>query len=117
MKHVQTKEITGDQNVNGITYVDRETGKEQHVELQGVFVQIGLVPNTEWLDGSVERNRIGEIAVDKHGETSIPGLFAAGDCTDGPYNQIIISMGSGANAALGAFRLPDSQLIYQKSYC
>jgi len=57
VKHVQTKEITGDQNVNGITYVDRETGEEQHVELQGVFVKIDLVPNTEWLDGSVERNR------------------------------------------------------------
>ncbi|TWK81955.1 NADH dehydrogenase [Bacillus paralicheniformis] len=97
------KEITGDLNVNGITYMDRETGEEQHVELQAVFVKIGLVPNTEWLDGSVVCNRIGEIAVDKRGQTSTPGLFAAGDCTDGPYNQIIISMGSGANAALGAF--------------
>ncbi|EFV70341.1 NADH dehydrogenase [Bacillus sp. BT1B_CT2] len=103
VKNAQTKEITGDENVNGITYVDRETGEEKHVELQGVFVQIGLVPNTEWLPETVERNRIGEIAVDKRGETTIPGLFAAGDCTDGPYNQIIISMGSGANAALGAF--------------
>ncbi|MFN2744950.1 alkyl hydroperoxide reductase subunit F [Bacillus sp. z60-18] len=103
VKNAQTKEITGDENVNGITYVDRETGAEKHVELQGVFVQIGLVPNTEWLPETVERNRIGEIAVDKRGETTIPGLFAAGDCTDSPYNQIIISMGSGANAALGAF--------------
>ncbi|MEC1553443.1 alkyl hydroperoxide reductase subunit F [Bacillus haynesii] len=103
VKNAQTKEITGDENVNGITYVDRETGKEKHVELQGVFVQIGLVPNTEWLPETVERNRIGEIVVDKRGETTIPGLFAAGDCTDSPYNQIIISMGSGANAALGAF--------------
>ncbi|MCY8348300.1 alkyl hydroperoxide reductase subunit F [Bacillus haynesii] len=103
VKNAQTKEITGDENVNGITYVDRETGEEKHVELQGVFVQIGLVPNTEWLSETVERNRIGEIAVDKRGETTIPGLFAAGDCTDSPYNQIIISMGSGANAALGAF--------------
>lgn len=103
VKNAQTKEITGDENVNGITYVDRETGEEKHVELQGVFVQIGLVPNTEWLPETVERNRIGEIAVDKRGETTIPGLFAAGDCTDSPYNQIIISMGSGANAALGAF--------------
>nr|MDH3078394.1 alkyl hydroperoxide reductase subunit F [Bacillus velezensis]MDH3091860.1 alkyl hydroperoxide reductase subunit F [Bacillus velezensis] len=102
-KNAQTKEITGDQNVNGITFVDRETGEEKHVELQGVFVQIGLVPNTEWLDETVERNRIGEIIVDKSGATSVPGLFAAGDCTDGPYNQIIISMGSGATAALGAF--------------
>lgn len=82
-KNAQTKEITGDQNVNGITFVDRETGEEKHVELQGVFVQIGLVPNTEWLDETVERNRIGEIIVDKSGATSVPGLFAAGDCTDG----------------------------------
>ncbi|MCY7798442.1 alkyl hydroperoxide reductase subunit F [Bacillus haynesii] len=103
VKNAQTKEITGDENVNGITYVDRETGEEKHIELQGVFVQIGLVPNTEWLPDTVERNRIGEIVVDKRGETTIPGLFAAGDCTDSPYNQIIISMGSGANAALGAF--------------
>lgn len=103
VKNVQTKEITGTDSVNGITYVDRDTGEETHVELQGVFVQIGLVPNTDWLDESVERNRIGEIVVDKHGTTTVPGLFAAGDCTDSPYNQIIISMGSGATAALGAF--------------
>ncbi|WP_070120879.1 alkyl hydroperoxide reductase subunit F [Bacillus marinisedimentorum] len=101
--NAQTKEITGTGNVNGITYIDRETGEEKHIELQGVFVQIGLVPNTDWLDDSVERNRIGEIAVDKSGATTVPGLFAAGDCTDSPYNQIIISMGSGAGAALGAF--------------
>ncbi|KAB8136782.1 alkyl hydroperoxide reductase subunit F [Gracilibacillus oryzae] len=98
-----TKEITGTDNVTGLTYTDRETGEEHHVELQGVFVQIGLVPNTEWLDGTIERNRIGEIIVDKSGATSIPGVFAAGDCTDSSYNQIIISMGSGATAALGAF--------------
>ncbi|MGG4363373.1 alkyl hydroperoxide reductase subunit F [Bacillus subtilis] len=103
VKNAQTKEITGDQSVNGITYIDRETGEEKHVELQGVFVQIGLVPNTEWLEGTVERNRMGEIIVDKHGATSVSGLFAAGDCTDSAYNQIIISMGSGATAALGAF--------------
>lgn len=98
-----TKEITGTDNVTGITYTDRETGEEHHVELQGVFVQIGLVPNTEWLEGTLERTRFGEIIVDKHGATSIPGVFAAGDCTDSAYNQIIISMGSGATAALGAF--------------
>ena len=102
-KNVQTKEITGTDGVNGITFIDRDTSEEKHVELQGVFVQIGLVPNTDWLDGIVERTRFGEIIVDKHGSTSVPGLFAAGDCTDSPYNQIIISMGSGANAALGAF--------------
>ncbi|RFA34313.1 alkyl hydroperoxide reductase subunit F [Virgibacillus dokdonensis] len=103
IKNAQTKEITGTDSVNGITYVDRETKEEKHIELQGVFVQIGLVPNTEWLDGTVERNRMGEILVDKQGQTNVPGLFAAGDCTDSAYNQIIISMGSGATAALGAF--------------
>ena len=100
---LQTKEITGTDKVNGLTYVDRETGEEHHIELAGVFVQIGLVPNTDWLEGTLERNRIGEIIVDKHGATTIPGVFAAGDCTDSAYNQIIISMGSGATAALGAF--------------
>ncbi|MBM7644577.1 alkyl hydroperoxide reductase subunit F [Scopulibacillus daqui] len=103
IKNAQTKEITGTDKVNGITYIDRNTGEEQHIELSGVFVQIGLMPNTDWLDGAVERTRTGEIIVDKHGATSIPGVFAAGDCTDNPYKQIIISMGSGANAALGAF--------------
>ncbi|AIM15966.1 alkyl hydroperoxide reductase subunit F [Neobacillus sp.] len=103
IKNAQTKEITGTDKVNGITYIDRETGEEHHIELQGVFVQIGLVPNTEWLEGTVERTRFGEIIVDKHGATSLPGVFAAGDCTDSAYKQIIISMGSGATAALGAF--------------
>ena len=101
--NAQTKEITGKDKVNGITYVDRETNEEHHVELAGVFVQIGLVPNTDWLEGTLERNRMGEIIVDKRGGTTIPGVFAAGDCTDSAYNQIIISMGSGATAALGAF--------------
>jgi len=102
-KNVATKEITGTDKVNGITFVDRETGEEHHVELQGVFVQIGLVPNTDWLEGTLERTRFGEIIVDKRGATNIPGVFAAGDCTDSAYKQIIISMGSGATAALGAF--------------
>lgn len=102
-KNVQTKEITGTNKVDGITFVHRDTGKEEHVELQGVFVQIGLVPNTDWLGDSVERSRFGEIIVDSHGATNIPGVFAAGDCTNSPYKQIIISMGSGATAALGAF--------------
>ncbi|RAL26385.1 alkyl hydroperoxide reductase subunit F [Thermoflavimicrobium daqui] len=103
LKNVQTKEITGTDKVNGITYMDRETEEEHHIELQGVFVQIGLVPNTDWLSETVERTRFGEIIVDKHGATNIPGVFAAGDCTDSAYKQIIISMGSGATAALGAF--------------
>lgn len=103
LKNVQTKEITGTDKVNGITYVDRETGEETHVELQGVFVLIGLVPNTDWLGEEFEKTRMGEIVVDKRGATTVPGVFAAGDCTDSAYKQIIISMGSGATAALGAF--------------
>ena len=103
IKNAQTKEITGTDKVNGITYIDRETEEEHHIKLDGVFVQIGLVPNTEWLEGTVERNRFGEIIVDEQGATNIPGVFAAGDCTNSAYKQIIISMGSGATAALGAF--------------
>ncbi|MED3720677.1 alkyl hydroperoxide reductase subunit F [Geobacillus stearothermophilus] len=103
IKNAQTTEITGTDKVNGLTYIDRETGEEHHIELQGVFVQIGLVPNTEWLGETVERNRFGEIIVDKRGATNIEGVFAAGDCTDSAYKQIIISMGSGATAALSAF--------------
>lgn len=103
LTNVQTKEITGSEKVDGITYIERDTGIEKHIELQGVFVQIGLVPNTDWLGDTVERNRMGEILVDQYNATNIPGVFAAGDCTNSPYKQIIISMGSGANAALGAF--------------
>ncbi|MEH7345104.1 alkyl hydroperoxide reductase subunit F [Bacillus sp. JJ1532] len=103
LKNVQTKEITGTDKVNGITYVDRDSEEEKHIELAGVFVQIGLVPNTDWLGETIEQTRIGEIVVDNRGATNIPGVFAAGDCTNSPYKQIIISMGSGANASLGAF--------------
>lgn len=103
LKNVQTKEITGTDKVNGISYVERDTGVTKHIELQGVFVQIGLVPNTDWLADTVERTRTGEIVVDSHSATNVPGVFAAGDCTNSPYKQIIISMGSGATAALGAF--------------
>jgi alkyl hydroperoxide reductase subunit F len=101
--NAQTKEITGADKVNGVTYTERDTGTEQHINLEGVFVQIGLVPNTDWIGDSLERTRFGEIVVDSHGATDMPGVFAAGDCTAVPYKQIIISMGSGANAALGAF--------------
>lgn len=103
IKNAATKEITGTDKVNGITYTDRDTGATKHIELQGVFVQIGLVPNTEWLGDRVERNPFGEVLVNNKNETNIPGVFAAGDCTTSPYKQIIISMGSGATAALGAF--------------
>jgi alkyl hydroperoxide reductase subunit F len=102
-KNVQVKAITGADKVNGIKYVERDTNTEQHLDLEGVFVQIGLVPNTDWIGDSLERTRFGEIVVNNHGSTDMPGVFAAGDCTATPYKQIIISMGSGANAALGAF--------------
>jgi alkyl hydroperoxide reductase subunit F len=101
--NVQVKEITGADKVSGITYTERDTGHDQHIELEGVFVQIGLVPNTDWIGDSLERTRFGEIVVNNHGATDMPGVFAAGDCTATPYKQIIISMGSGATAALGAF--------------
>ncbi|GLC81258.1 alkyl hydroperoxide reductase subunit F [Lacrimispora brassicae] len=103
VKNVQTKEITGTDKVNGITYMERESGAVHHVELQGVFVQIGLAANTDWLGDTVERNRMGEIIVDNRNATSVPGVFAAGDCTDSVYKQIVIAMGSGASAALSAF--------------
>lgn len=103
IKNVQTKEITGTDKVNGIVYVDRESGEEKRLDLQGIFVQIGLVPNTEWLDGTLDRNKMGEILVDLKGATSLEGVFAAGDCTNSAYKQIVIAMGSGATAALGAF--------------
>jgi alkyl hydroperoxide reductase subunit F len=100
-KNAQVKAITGTDRVNGITYADRATNYEQHLALEGVFVQIGLVPNTEFVD--VAKDRFGQIKTDHHGATSMPGVFAAGDCTNTPYKQIVISMGSGATAALGAF--------------
>src|SRR6185369_13993642 len=96
--------ITGDgQRVNGLVYKDRASGEERQVALEGVFVQIGLVPNTEWLKGTVELSRHGEIIVDAKGQTSLPGVFAAGDATTTPFKQIIIAAGDGAKAALGAF--------------
>jgi len=100
----QTTEIHGDGKiVNGLSYTDRVSGESKKVELEGVFVQIGLVPNTEWLKGTVNLSRHGEIEVDARGQTSIPGVFAAGDVTTVPFKQIIIATGDGAKAALGAF--------------
>jgi NADH-dependent peroxiredoxin subunit F len=99
-----TKEITGTDQVEAITYTDRETNEEHTIALEGVFVQIGLIPNTAWLkDSGVALNARGEIIADNHGSTNLDGVFAAGDCTDSAYKQIIISMGAGATAALGAF--------------
>ena len=102
--NAQTTEVTGDgQKVNGLRYKDRASGQEQHVALEGVFVQIGLVPNTEWLKGTVELSKHGEIVVDARGATSVPGVFAAGDVTTVPFKQIVIAVGEGAKASLGAF--------------
>lgn len=103
LKNVQTKEITGREKVDGLSYTDRGTGENYHLELEGVFILIGLIPNTDWLRDTIACNRFGEIIVDSQGATNVPGVFAAGDCTTTPYKQIIIAMGSGANAALGAF--------------
>jgi len=100
----QTTEIVGENGkVSGLNYKDRKTGDDHHVELEGVFVQIGLVPNTEWLKGDIELSQHGEIIVNDRNETSIPGIFAAGDVTTVPYKQIVISMGEGSKAALSAF--------------
>ncbi|MDD3353758.1 alkyl hydroperoxide reductase subunit F [Zoogloea sp.] len=104
IKSAQTTEVTGDgQKVTGIRYKDRVSGAEQVVELEGIFVQIGLLPNTDWLKGTLELSKHGEIIIDAKGQTSLPGVFAAGDCTTVPYKQIIIAMGAGATASLGAF--------------
>ncbi|MBI4757084.1 MAG: alkyl hydroperoxide reductase subunit F [Betaproteobacteria bacterium] len=100
----QTTEVTGDGNkVTGLVYKDRVTGEAHRVELEGIFVQIGLLPNTDWLKGTVELSRYGEIQVNARGETSVPGVFAAGDATTVPYKQIIIAMAEGAKASLSAF--------------
>ena len=104
IKSAQTTEVTGDgQKVNGLRYKDRVSGEEKQVELEGIFVQIGLLPNTDWLKGSVELSKFGEIVIDAKGQTSLPGVFAAGDCTTVPYKQIVIAMGEGSKAALSAF--------------
>jgi alkyl hydroperoxide reductase subunit F len=101
----QTTEVTGDgERVTGMVYKDRETGVEHRLELEGVFVQIGLVPNTDWLkDSGVELSKHGEIVIDGHCATNLPGVFAAGDVTTVPFKQIVIAMGEGSKAALSAF--------------
>jgi alkyl hydroperoxide reductase subunit F len=97
-------EVTGDGNkVNGLLYQDRSTQAVKRVELDGIFVQIGLLPNTDWLKGTLALSNRGEIEIDARGQTSVPGVFAAGDCTTVPFKQIIIAMGAGSTAALGAF--------------
>ncbi|NHH84727.1 alkyl hydroperoxide reductase subunit F [Burkholderia gladioli] len=100
----QTTELLGDgQKLGSLVYLERETGETKRIELEGVFVQIGLVPNTEWLKGTIELSKHGEIVVDARGATSIPGVFAAGDVTTVPYKQIVIAVGEGAKASLSAF--------------
>jgi len=100
----QTTEVIGDgTRVTSLTYKDRQSGAPHTLELAGVFVQIGLVPNTDWLKGTLKLSARGEIEVDARGQTSVPGVFAAGDCTIVPYKQIVIAMGEGAKASLGAF--------------
>ncbi len=101
----QTTEVLGDgTRVNGLVVKDRASGDERRIGLEGVFVQIGLVPNTEWLrETDLELSKFGEIVIDSHGATNIPGIYAAGDCTTVPHKQIVVAMGEGAKAGLGAF--------------
>ena len=111
-----TTEVLGDgSKVTGLTYEDRTSGARHTVELEGIFVQIGLVPNTEWLKGTLALSPRGEIEIDQRGETSLPGVFAAGDATTVPYKQIVIALGAGATAALSAFdyliRLPAEETV------
>ena len=104
LKMAQTTEVKGDgQKVTGLVYKDRTSETLQDIELEGIFVQIGLLPNSDWLKGTVELNRFGEIIVDAKGQTNIPGVFAAGDVTTVPYKQIVIAVGEGAKASLSAF--------------
>ena len=99
-----TTEVLGDgDKVTGLTYTDRTNDESRTVDLDGIFVQIGLLPNSEWLTDSVELSPRGEVVVDDRGQTSLPGVFAAGDCTTVPYKQIVIAMGAGATASLSAF--------------
>ncbi len=109
-----TTRVNGAEKVTGLTYKDRNTGVEHDIALEGIFVQIGLVPNTEWLKDSVALTPRGEIEIDARGETSQPGIFAAGDATTVPYKQIVIAMGAGSTAALSAFdyliRLPAEEI-------
>ena len=100
----QTTEVQGDgAKVTGLSYKDRNSGEVKLLALDGIFVQIGLVPNTEWLKGTLALSPRGEIEIDAKGQTSAPGVFAAGDATTVPYKQIVIAMGAGATAALSAF--------------
>lgn len=100
----QTSQVLGDgQKVNGLQYLDRNSGETRSIELEGIFVQIGLLPNSEWLKDTVKTTAYGEIEIDAKGQTNIPGVFAAGDVTNVPYKQIIIALGEGSRSSLSAF--------------
>lgn len=102
--NAQTTQVVGEEKVTGMVYKNRVSGEEHKLDVEGIFVQIGLVPNTEFLkDSEIDLSRFGEIEIDNRGATSVPGVFAAGDATTVPYKQIVISMGAGSTAALGAF--------------
>lgn len=102
--NAQTTQVLGDgQKVSGLVYLDRKLEAKNTVELEGIFVQIGLLPNTDWLKGVVALSKHGEIEIDARGQTSVPGIFAAGDATTVPYKQIVIAMGEGSKAALSSF--------------
>ncbi|WP_071870954.1 alkyl hydroperoxide reductase subunit F [Atopomonas hussainii] len=104
IKSALTTEVKGNgQKVTGLVYQDRVSGDHHEVTLDGIFVQIGLLPNSDWLKGSVELSPRGEVITDSRGATNIPGVFAAGDVTTVPYKQIVIAIGEGAKASLAAF--------------
>ncbi|MBU0592807.1 MAG: alkyl hydroperoxide reductase subunit F [Gammaproteobacteria bacterium] len=104
IKNAMTTEVTGDGNkLGGLVYTDRVSKESHRIELEGVFVQIGLLPNTDWLKGTLDLSKYGEIEIDARCQTSLPGVFAAGDATTVPYKQIVIAMGEGAKASLSAF--------------
>ncbi|MEY4262054.1 MAG: alkyl hydroperoxide reductase, F52a subunit, FAD/NAD(P)-binding [Pseudomonadota bacterium] len=101
--NAQTLEVLGSDKVNSMIYLDRKTNEKKTITLEGIFIQIGLLPNTDFVKNTVDLSKFGEIIIDSHGQSSLPGLFAAGDVTTVPYKQIIIAMGEGAKASLGAF--------------
>ena len=101
--NAQTLEVLGSDKVNSMIYLDRKTNEKKTIALEGIFIQIGLLPNTDFVKNTVDLSKFGEIIIDSHGQSSLPGLFAAGDVTTVPYKQIIIAMGEGAKASLGAF--------------
>ncbi|MDR2260524.1 MAG: alkyl hydroperoxide reductase subunit F [Azoarcus sp.] len=103
IKRAQTTEVTGADKVDGLIYKDRASGRTHRLDLEGIFVQIGLLPNTDFARETVDVSTSGEIVIDVRGQTSVPGIFAAGDCTTVPYKQIIVAMGEGAKASLSAF--------------